>query len=55
MQDRLWRDNRNKNAAGVAHCQGVDINRNFDYHWDQREYQMSTYDSHFHEFAIILI
>ncbi|KAK3927134.1 Carboxypeptidase B [Frankliniella fusca] len=30
-KDRLWRKNRN--TAYDAKCPGVDLNRNFDYHW----------------------
>lgn len=31
----MWRNNRNTNGHKETECQGVDLNRNFDFHWDQ--------------------
>lgn len=33
--DRLWRKNRNPNGQYNSRCYGTDLNRNWDFHWNE--------------------
>jgi len=41
--DRMWRKNRRINSAPFTKCVGVDLNRNWDYHWGDSNETSDTF------------